>query len=271
VQVISAFGRAHCGRYDESSATRLVDIAAAVRDEYGGDLRKLAAHDVKGTVRLIVQLKGIADTGADIFLREMQDVWTWARPYFDKRAVTAVRQLGLPTVLVQEGGYETDPAKYTNLVNTLIEEATERGLYALVDWHQLDPGDPNQNLDLAKRFFTEIAERHKDKFNIIYDIANEPNGVSWAGIKSYAEQMVPVIRAKDPDGVIFVGTHGWASLGVSDGGSGLTCERVRSASRISGLPTPPATRVKVWPRLGLKKTPWPRMPVPVPLLPPPLE
>ena len=59
MQVISAFGPAHCGRYDESSATPLVDIAAAVRDEYGGDLRKLAAHDVKGTVRLIKQLKGL--------------------------------------------------------------------------------------------------------------------------------------------------------------------------------------------------------------------
>ncbi|TDW95327.1 aryl-phospho-beta-D-glucosidase BglC (GH1 family) [Kribbella pratensis] len=123
------------------------------------------------------------------------------------------------SMYVQEDGYETDPEKFTNLVNTYIEEATKRGLYALVDWHQLDPGDPNENLGLAKTFFTEIAERHKDKKNIIYDIANEPNGVSWAGIKSYAEQMVPVIRAKDPDGVIFVGTHGWASLGVSDGGS----------------------------------------------------
>ncbi|MGW7680224.1 cellulase family glycosylhydrolase [Kribbella sp. NPDC054772] len=121
------------------------------------------------------------------------------------------------SMYVQEGGYETDPRKYTDLVNNYIEEATKRGLYALVDWHQLDPGDPNENLALAKTFFTEIAERHKDKNNIIYDIANEPNGVSWAGIKSYAEQMVPVIRAKDPDGVIFVGTHGWASLGVSDG------------------------------------------------------
>ncbi|MGW6195733.1 cellulase family glycosylhydrolase [Kribbella sp. NPDC055110] len=123
------------------------------------------------------------------------------------------------SMYVQEDGYETDPEKFTNLVNNYIEEATKRGMYALVDWHQLDPGDPNANLALAKTFFTEIAERHKDKFNIIYDIANEPNGVSWAGIKSYAEQMVPVIRAKDPDGVIFVGTHGWASLGVSDGGS----------------------------------------------------
>jgi endonuclease III len=95
--IIKAFGRAHYVRYDESSATRLADIAANVRDDYGGDLRKLATGDIKGTVRLLKQFKGIGDTGADIFLREVQDVWTWVRPYFDKRALTAARQLGLPT------------------------------------------------------------------------------------------------------------------------------------------------------------------------------
>jgi endonuclease III len=100
IDMIRAFGRAHYVRYDESSATRLADIARAVSDEYGGDLRTLGArseHDVKAAARLLKQFKGIGDTGADIFLREVQDVWTWARPYFDKRAVTAARQLGLPT------------------------------------------------------------------------------------------------------------------------------------------------------------------------------
>lgn len=121
------------------------------------------------------------------------------------------------SMYIQEGGYETNPRKFTDMVHGYIEEATKRGMYALVDWHQLTPGDPNANLSKAKTFFTEIADRHKGKNNIIYDIANEPNGVSWAGIKSYAEQMIPVIRAKDSDGVVFVGTHGWASLGVSDG------------------------------------------------------
>lgn len=117
----------------------------------------------------------------------------------------------------EEGGYETDPRKFTDMVHNYIEEATKRGMYALVDWHQLSPGDPNVYTAKAKTFFTEIASRHKNKNNIIYDIANEPNGVSWAGIKSYAEQLIPVIRAQDPDGVVFVGTHGWASLGISDG------------------------------------------------------
>ncbi len=103
------------------------------------------------------------------------------------------------------------------MVHGYIEEATKRGLYALVDWHQLTPGDPNANLGRAKTFFTEIAQRHKDKTNIIYDIANEPNNVGWDRVRGYAEQMIPVIRAQDADGVVLVGTHGWGSLGISDG------------------------------------------------------
>jgi endonuclease III len=98
--MIAAFGRAHYVRYDESSATRLGDIATAVRDDYGGDLRQLAAagdHDVEAVKRLLKQFKGIGDTGADIFLREVQDVWTWVRPHFDQRATAAAREIGLPS------------------------------------------------------------------------------------------------------------------------------------------------------------------------------
>ncbi|ANN18940.1 chemotaxis protein [Amycolatopsis orientalis] len=118
---------------------------------------------------------------------------------------------------IQEGGYESNPRKYTDMMHNYIEEATKRGMYVLVDWHQLDPGDPNANLSLAKTFFTEIAQRHKDKVNIIYDVANEPNNVTWARVKSYAEQIIPVIRAQDPDSVVFLGTHGWSTFGISDG------------------------------------------------------
>jgi endonuclease III len=112
--MISAFGRAHYVRYDESSATRLADIAAEVRDEYEGDLRLLAArsgNDVKAAARLLKQFKGIGDTGADIFLREVQDVWTWARPYFDERAVASARELGLPTATDALGALAPRDAK----------------------------------------------------------------------------------------------------------------------------------------------------------------
>ncbi len=98
--IIHAFGRAHYVRYDESSATRLVDIAQQVKGKYHGDLRRLAdesGHDVAAAKRLLKQFNGIGDTGADIFLREAQDVWSWVRPYFDDRALKAARELGLPT------------------------------------------------------------------------------------------------------------------------------------------------------------------------------
>ncbi len=97
--MISAFGRAHYVRYDESSATRLTDIAKRVRDEYDGDLREIARRSDRnvGAVRRELKgFKGIGDTGADIFLREVQDAWPWVRRYFDNRAITAAKQLGLP-------------------------------------------------------------------------------------------------------------------------------------------------------------------------------
>jgi endonuclease III len=98
--MISAFGRAHYVRYDESSATRLTDIAEHVRDDYSGDLREIAdrsKQDVGAAKRMLKKFKGIGDTGADIYLREVQDVWTWVRPYFDDRATAAAKRLGLPS------------------------------------------------------------------------------------------------------------------------------------------------------------------------------
>ncbi|MGW0366693.1 glycoside hydrolase family 5 protein [Streptomyces sp. NPDC002990] len=119
---------------------------------------------------------------------------------------------------VQEGGYASDPRKFTDLAHRFIEEASKRGMYVIVDWHMLDPGDPRYNAAHARTFFTEIASRHKDKNNVLYEIANEPSGVSWSAIKSYAEQTIPVIRNIDSDAPVLVGTRAWSSLGVSEGG-----------------------------------------------------
>lgn len=98
--MINAFGRAHYVRYDESSATRLTEIAQRVTDEYAGDLREIArrsGNDIDSAKRMLKSFKGIGDTGAEIYLREVQDTWTWVRPYFDKRAARAAKALGLPT------------------------------------------------------------------------------------------------------------------------------------------------------------------------------
>jgi hypothetical protein len=119
---------------------------------------------------------------------------------------------------VQEDGYETNPTAFTNQVKTLVNKITARGMYALIDFHMLTPGDPNYNTSRAITFFTEIANTFKNYNNIIYEICNEPNGgVTWATIKNYADQVIPVIRAIDNDAPIIVGTRAWSSLGLSEG------------------------------------------------------
>jgi endoglucanase len=130
------------------------------------------------------------------------------------------------SLYVQEGGYAKDPAKFTAQADTIIDETIKRGLYVLIDWHMLTPGDPMQNLELARTYFTHMAARYAGVPNVLYEIANEPNGkykdaegrshrVDWLRIKAYAEQMIPVIRAASPKSIVIVGTPDWSSLGVS--------------------------------------------------------
>ncbi|WP_430784434.1 cellulase family glycosylhydrolase [Actinoplanes sp. G11-F43] len=161
----------------------------------------------------VVQLKGMSTHGIQWFPSCYTDA------SLDWLADDWNADLFRISMYVQEQGYETDPAGFTAKVNALVEEATERGMYALIDFHILTPGDPAFNLERAKTFFAQVSARHADKKNVIYEIANEPNGVSWAQIKNYADQVIPVIRANDPDGVVIVGTRGWSSLGVSEGGN----------------------------------------------------
>ncbi|MFI9506847.1 endonuclease [Nocardia sp. NPDC052566] len=99
-ELVDALGRAHYRRYDESTASRLGANAALVLDRYAGDLRKLseeAERDPTRVARLLQQFQGIGPTGSDIFLREVQDVWTWVRPHFDERALRGAERIELPT------------------------------------------------------------------------------------------------------------------------------------------------------------------------------
>jgi hypothetical protein len=96
---VDALVRAHYRRYDESSATILGEAAQFVVDRYRGDLRRLATAadgDAATAARLLGEVPGIGPTGADIFLREVQAVWPWLRPFVDHRVLDGARRVGLP-------------------------------------------------------------------------------------------------------------------------------------------------------------------------------
>jgi hypothetical protein len=96
---VDALGRGHYRRYDERTATMLGDCAGVAIEQYGGDLRKLrsAASRPDEISSLLQGFKGIGPTGAAIFCREVQGVWTELAPFVDDIAARGAKRLGLPT------------------------------------------------------------------------------------------------------------------------------------------------------------------------------
>lgn len=117
---------------------------------------------------------------------------------------------------VNEGGYLQNPG-VKDKVDILVQEAIRRGIYVIIDWHTLndnggiDTRNPNNVKSQAKTFFDEMATKYGAYPNVIYEICNEPNGsTTWAQIKQYAEEVIPIIRAKAPQSIVIVGTPTWS-------------------------------------------------------------
>ncbi len=106
------------------------------------------------------------------------------------------------------GGNQSD---LKTLVENGVSYATELGMYVIIDWHILSDNDPNINKDEALDFFSEMSSKYASYDNVIYEICNEPNGgTTWSDIKSYALEVIPVIKANNPNAIIIVGTPTWS-------------------------------------------------------------
>ncbi|MGC5036217.1 endonuclease [Streptomyces sp. DT190] len=96
---VDALGRGGYRRYDERTATQLGDAARLLNERWGGDLRRLrreADGEVPGLRHLLQEFPGMGPAGADIFLREAQEVWPETAPYLDAKALQGAERLNLP-------------------------------------------------------------------------------------------------------------------------------------------------------------------------------
>lgn len=159
-----------------------------------------------------VQLKGISTHNLswypqyvnEQFFRQMRDEWN----------VDVVR---LAMYTAESEGYcvgdENNKQTLKNLVGEGVNHATNLGMYVIIDWHILSDSNPLQYKEEAKKFFEEMANRYQGYDNVIYEICNEPNsGASWSDIKAYANEVIPIIREKDQDALILVGTPNWSQF-----------------------------------------------------------
>jgi len=85
-------------RYDFKTATKLLEVMAALKEWYDGDLNALhaQAQGPRDLEQKLMELgRGIGPATVNIFLRELRDVWEKADPLPQDLAVMAARNLGL--------------------------------------------------------------------------------------------------------------------------------------------------------------------------------
>ncbi|MFE6981841.1 endonuclease [Streptomyces griseus] len=99
-QRVDALGEGGYRRYDERTSTQLGEGAELVLDVWKGDLRRLRAEadgDGEALRAGLRRVQGIGPAGADIFVREVQDLWPEFSPWFGAKGVRGAERLGLPT------------------------------------------------------------------------------------------------------------------------------------------------------------------------------
>jgi endoglucanase len=203
-------------------------------EKYG----KIRIAEVNGRRRLCtengdpVQLKGMSTMGLQ------WESWILTEEAFDALAYDWRCDVVRIAMYVTEGGYKNDPFGMLAKVEKGIKLASDRGLYVIVDWHVLTPGDPNANdyLNAGKSlsqyseirkdhpeyggpelFFAYLSQKYGDLPNILWETANEPNKLSknWSeSLLPYHQKILNAVRLYDKDGlgdnIVICGTDSWS-------------------------------------------------------------
>ena len=203
---------------DAASEVNEKDAAAEQKSMKNGDYilarpSQNGALSVKGTQLVdekgqAVQLRGISTHGI-----------AWFPDFVNQDAVMQLSKdwganlFRIAMYTDENGGYCTDgdKEKLKALVTDGVEYAKQADMYVIVDWHILHDSNPLTHKAEALQFFKEMTEKLKGGKHVLYEICNEPNsGCSWEDIKTYANEVIPVIRENTPDAVILVGTPTWS-------------------------------------------------------------
>ena len=107
-------------------------------------------------------------------------------------------------------GYILNPEQNKSNAISIIDMCEQLEIYAVMDWHILYDGNPQEHQAEAIAFFDEISNQYKENPFLIYEICNEPNNCTWEeNVKPYAEEVIKTIRNNSPKAMIWVGTPGW--------------------------------------------------------------
>lgn len=159
--------------------------------------------------------------GSEVQLRGVSFGWSntsWesGRFYQAEFAATAVEHMVKDwKAEVVRAAYGTTSSAFTSSTATenrasverVVDAAIANDVYVIIDFHSHNAQNEVEN---SKVFFEYMAQKYGDKDNVIFELYNEPiNPATWADIKTYSEQIIPVIR-KYSTNLILVGTPNYS-------------------------------------------------------------
>ena len=171
------------------------------------------AQFVKNHGQLSVQGTQLIDKNNNpVVLRGMSFGWhsMWPRFYNEKAVHWLKKDFNCNVVRAAMGielgemSYIKDPQFSKDKIEAVIKGAIKSDIYVIIDWHS-----HNVNLKEAKVFFAEMSKKYGKYPNIIYEVFNEPDHETWWEVKTYAEEVIKVIRENDPNNIILVGCPHW--------------------------------------------------------------
>ena len=177
----------------------------------------------RGTPRLHTEGRFFKDeAGQTVILRgvafaDLKDVDTERAPMTVARLIDLVSDEAqgwharVVRLTVYPERWRPDPERYfTQHLVPAVEHATRRGLYVIVDWHEI--GDAAPADQETRQFWARAAPAFAGYSNVLYEVFNEAEDLddtSWSRWKSTAQPWVDQIRHDAPSTIILIGAPFW--------------------------------------------------------------
>jgi hypothetical protein len=114
-----------------------------------------------------------------------------------------------------EPPYTVDPM-YMDRVEQVVDWGLDRGLFIILnahheEWLKQDYSRPNQ--DRFDSIWVQIATRFADRSQyLMFEMINEPHGLTVEQVDSLNSRILPIIRAKNPNRFVIFSGNDWSNL-----------------------------------------------------------
>jgi endoglucanase len=139
---------------------------------------------------------------------------------FTKKDIANIKSLGCDVIRLPinmhgmtkgSPAYTLDPL-YLSFLDSAVKWCEELNIYLILDNHSFDPAGDTQPAiaDILIKVWSQMAAHYKNSSDyILYEVLNEPHGMSTAVWGAIQNQAIAAIRAQDTKHTIVVGGSGW--------------------------------------------------------------